>query len=109
MYLSIQLKDDKKGWVDKDLTDAAGLTDEFKADHLHIAISEIRKELNGKITKPQDFIEGMKGQGKYRVSTNPSFIKVPGSHWLKQRFKLLLPVVQKERARRVKIAQKKGR
>ena len=107
MLLAIKLKENTGGFVSlQDMTDEGivpkdNQTKTNNFTRMHRLVSDLRKTL--KKHASDDILEGVKGEGRYRLSTHPNRITEPSSNWLKKTYKhVVLPAVKAEREKRLK-------
>jgi len=109
MYMAIKLKENAGGWVflndmtNEEIVPTANQTKTNNFTRMHRLVSDLRGTLK-KVQASDNIIQGVDGEGKYRLSTHPLRVKEPSSNWLKKMYKhTVLPAVKAERAKRIKI------
>jgi len=98
LYLVMESKKEKGGWVFKEQLYEEGITEE---DIPHRLISRLRNRLSpGLLDKDAEkFIEN-DGKGRNRISTHPDFVIIEKRNWLVKKYNKLKESVRKERKRR---------
>ncbi|MFA5157509.1 MAG: hypothetical protein WC532_09045 [Candidatus Omnitrophota bacterium] len=104
LYLAIALKKDShNGWVsvEQAMTDAVVDPEDERAFAREVT------ELNQRLSRHAEpnsakFIQNLRGESKYRLSTMPSRIKAPDTRWLKNKFSEIRREVIAERNKRIR-------